>query len=111
MEQVPDPKIEHPNDAIIKITSTCICGSDLHMYEGRTVAQPGLRFGHEPMGIIEAVGSSVTTLRKGDRVDAPFHVACGFCVNCERWFTGILSTFHLGFPRVCVDLVACGPFA
>lgn len=110
IEQVPDPKIEHPNDAIIKITSTCICGSDLHMYEGRTVAQPGLRFGHEPMGIIEEVGSAVTTLRKGDRVVAPFNVACGFCKNCERGFTGFCLTVNPGFPGAAFGFAGWGPF-
>ena len=50
VENVPDPKIQHPNDAIIKITSSCICGSDLHMYEGRTAAEPGIVFGHENIG-------------------------------------------------------------
>src|SRR5260221_11051272 len=98
IEQVSDPKIEHPNDAIIKITSTCICGSDLHMYEGRTVAQPGLRFGHEPMGIIEEVGSAGTTLRKGDRRVAPFNVASGFCKNWTPGFTACCLTSNLGCP-------------
>nr|WP_287268219.1 alcohol dehydrogenase catalytic domain-containing protein [Thermogemmatispora sp.] len=68
VEEVPDPKIQHPNDVIVRITSTCICGSDLHMYEGRTAAPPGLIFGHENLGIVEEVGSAVTTLKKGDRV-------------------------------------------
>ena len=110
VEQVPDPKIEHPNDAIIKITSSCICGSDLHMYEGRTVAQPGLRFGHEPMGIVEEVGLAVTTLRKGDRVVAPFNVSCGFCKNCERGFTAYCLTVNPGFAGGAYGFVAMGPF-
>lgn len=56
VEEVPDPRIEQPNDVIVRITSTCICGSDLHMYEGRTAAEPGILFGHENLGIIEEVG-------------------------------------------------------
>src|SRR5690242_527162 len=110
IEQVPDPRIEHPNDAIIKITSSCICGSDLHMYEGRTSAQAGLRFGHEPMGVVEEVGSAVTTLRKGDRVVAPFNVACGFCKNCERGFTGFCLTVNPGFAGGAYGYVAMGPY-
>ncbi len=110
VEQVPDPKIEHPNDAIIKITSSCICGSDLHMYEGRTAAQPGLRVGHEPMGIIEEVGSAVTTLRKGDRVVSPFNVSCGFCKNCERGFTGFCLTVNPGFAGAALGFAGWGPY-
>ena len=60
VEDVDDPRIEHPNDVIVRITSTAICGSDLHMYEGRTAAEPGIVFGHENMGIIEEVGRGVT---------------------------------------------------
>ena len=60
-ENVPDPELQHPNDNIVKITSSCICGSDLHMYEGRTAAQPGIIFGHENMGVVQEVGSAVKT--------------------------------------------------
>ena len=62
VEDVPDPELKHPNDVIVKITSSCICGSDLHMYEGRTAAEPGIIFGHENMGVIEEVGSAVKSL-------------------------------------------------
>ena len=64
-ENVPDPELQHPNDGIVKITSSCICGSDLHMYEGRTAAQPGIIFGHENMGVVQEVGSAVKTLNEG----------------------------------------------
>ncbi len=64
-----------------------ICGSDLHMYEGRTAAQPGVVMGHENMGVIEEVGSAVQQLRKGDRVVLQFNIACGTCFNCSRGFT------------------------
>ncbi|HXP57822.1 MAG TPA: alcohol dehydrogenase catalytic domain-containing protein, partial [Streptosporangiaceae bacterium] len=83
VQEVPDPRIEHPADAIVRITSSCICGSDLHMYEGRTAAEPGIVFGHENLGLIEEVGSGVTSLEPGDRVVMPFNVACGFCKNCQ----------------------------
>lgn len=110
VEQVPDPKIEHPNDVVVKITSTCICGSDLHMYEGHTAAQPGLRFGHEPMGVVEEVGAAVTTLRKGDRIVAPFNVSCGFCKNCERGWTGYCLTVNPGFAGAAYGFAGWGPF-
>src|SRR5690625_6017841 len=67
-----------PSDVIVRITTPAICGSDLHMYEGRTDAEPGITFGHENMGVIEEVGPGVTSLSKGDRVVLPFNVACGF---------------------------------
>jgi glutathione-independent formaldehyde dehydrogenase len=87
VEDVQQPSIQHPNDALVQITSTCICGSDLHMYEGRTAAQPGIVFGHENLGIVREVGSAVVTIRVGDRVVMPFNVACGFCKNCQAGFT------------------------
>jgi threonine dehydrogenase-like Zn-dependent dehydrogenase len=82
---VPDPHVEEPTDAIIKVTSTGLCGSDLHLYE--TLApfmEPGDVVGHEPMGIVEEVGSAVTDLRVGDRVVVPFNVCCGSCWMCDR---------------------------
>ncbi|MEH0932498.1 zinc-dependent alcohol dehydrogenase [Micromonospora sp. CPCC 205558] len=85
VEEVPDPRIEEPTDAIVKITSTAICGSDLHLYEVLgPYLKPGDVLGHEPMGIVEEVGSEVTGLRPGDRVVVPFNIACGRCWMCER---------------------------
>ena len=85
VDSVPDPTIEAPTDAIIKITSTAICGSDLHLYE---VLGPFLDegdvLGHEPMGIVEEVGSEVTGLKPGDRVVIPFNISCGHCWMCDR---------------------------
>ncbi|MDQ0079168.1 zinc-dependent alcohol dehydrogenase [Arthrobacter oryzae] len=85
VENVPDPIIQEPTHAIIRITSTAICGSDLHLYE---VLGPYMHkgdvIGHEPMGIVEEVGSSVTNLSKGDRVVIPFNIACGTCFMCQR---------------------------
>src|SRR3954469_11189473 len=85
VEDVPDPRIEQPTDAIIKVTSSGLCGSDLHLYE--TLApfmEPGDVVGHEPMGVVEEVGSGVTDLKAGDRVVVPFKVCCGTCWMCER---------------------------
>jgi threonine dehydrogenase-like Zn-dependent dehydrogenase len=83
IDNVPDPTIEEPTDAVIRVTSTGLCGSDLHLYE---VLGPfmdeGDVLGHEPMGIVEAVGSAVTNLAVGDRVVIPFNISCGHCYMC-----------------------------
>ena len=110
VENVPDPEIKHPNDVIVKITSSCICGSDLHMYEGRTAAEAGIVFGHENMGLIQEVGPAVRTLKEGDRVVMPFNVACGFCKNCQRGFTGFCNTVNPGFAGGAYGYVAMGPW-
>ena len=85
VDEVPDPRIEEPTDAIVKITSTNICGSDLHLYE---VLGPFMHegdiLGHEPMGIVEEVGSEVTDLKPGDRVVMPFQISCGHCYMCDK---------------------------
>ncbi len=85
VEEVPDPVIQEPTDAIVRITSTAICGSDLHLYE---VLGPYMHkgdvIGHEPMGIVEEVGSAVTNLRPGDRVVIPFNISCGRCYMCGQ---------------------------
>lgn len=83
--EVPDPRIEEPTDVIVRITSTGLCGSDLHLYE--TLAafmEPGDVVGHEPMGIVEEVGADVTALAVGDRVVVPFNVSCGSCWMCDQ---------------------------
>ncbi|MEV2241609.1 zinc-dependent alcohol dehydrogenase [Micromonospora sp. NPDC049891] len=85
VEEVPDPRIEDPTDAIVRITSTAICGSDLHLYEVLgPYLKPGDILGHEPMGIVEEVGPGVTRLKPGDRVVVPFNIACGSCWMCQR---------------------------
>jgi threonine dehydrogenase-like Zn-dependent dehydrogenase len=85
VEDVPDPTIQEPTDAIIRITSTAICGSDLHLYNVlKPFLHPGDILGHEPMGVVEAVGSQVTNVAPGDRVVIPFNVSCGRCYMCER---------------------------
>ncbi|HEV7654720.1 MAG TPA: zinc-dependent alcohol dehydrogenase [Mycobacteriales bacterium] len=85
VETVPDPKIVEPTDAVVRITSTAICGSDLHLYEVLgPYLSPGDVLGHEPMGIVEEVGSEVTHIRPGDRVVVPFNISCGSCWMCSR---------------------------
>ena len=85
IDEVADPAIEDPTDAIIRITSTAICGSDLHLYEVLgPFLQEGDILGHEPMGIVEEVGSEVETLVPGDRVVIPFQISCGRCYMCGR---------------------------
>jgi threonine dehydrogenase-like Zn-dependent dehydrogenase len=84
-ETVPDPKIEAQNDIIVRITATAICGSDLHLYDGlMPTMKSGDILGHEPMGIVEEVGSSIRKFKKGDRVVVPFTIACGKCWFCEH---------------------------
>src|ERR1700729_2463528 len=85
VDTVPDPKIEEPTDAIIEVTSTNICGSDLHLYETLgAFMKAGDILGHEPMGIVREVGSAVDTLAVGDRVVIPFQISCGSCYMCDR---------------------------
>ena len=110
VEEVDEPEIEHPNDVVIDITTSAICGSDLHMYEGRTAADPGIVFGHENMGIVSEVGDAVSTLEEGDRIVAPFNVACGFCENCEDGSTGFCTNVNPGFAGGAYGYVAMGPY-
>ena len=110
MEEVEDPRIEDPTDVVIRVTTTAICGSDLHMYEGRTGAEAGIVFGHENMGVVEEVGDGVASLRKGDRVSIPFNVACGFCKNCLAGNTGFCLTVNPGFGGGAYGYVSMGPY-
>jgi glutathione-independent formaldehyde dehydrogenase len=110
VEEVEDPRIEDPTDVVIRITSTAICGSDLHMYEGRTGAEPGIVFGHENLGVVEEVGPGVASLSPGDRIVLPFNVACGFCTNCEYGKTGFCLTVNEGFAGGAYGYVQMGPY-
>ncbi len=85
IDEHPDPRIEKPNDAIIRVTTTAICGSDLHLYEVMApFLDEGDILGHEPMGIVEEVGPEVTNIAPGDRVVIPFNIACGHCFMCGQ---------------------------
>ncbi len=83
VDEVPDPRIEEPTDAVVRVTDTAICGSDLHLYtKFWPVMDEGDVLGHEAMGVIEEVGASVTHITPGDRVVLPFNIACGACAQC-----------------------------
>jgi threonine dehydrogenase-like Zn-dependent dehydrogenase len=87
--QVPEPEIEHPGDAIVRVTRSCICGSDLHLYHGLVPdTRVGSIFGHEFVGVVEEVGPDVRNLKVGDRVLVPFNIFCGSCYFCQRELYG-----------------------
>ena len=97
VDTVPDPKLVDPTDVIVKVTSTAICGSDLHLYDGyQPTMMSGDILGHEPMGVVVEVGSAVKKLRKGDRVVVPFVIACGECFFCRK---GLFSCCDTSNPN------------
>ena len=87
VETVADPRIEQSPDAVIRITTANICGSDLHPYEGRAPLDAGMVLGHENMGVVEEIGAGVDRISVGDRVSVPFNIACGTCRNCVAGWT------------------------
>ena len=110
VDEVEDARIEQPTDVLIRISSTGICGSDLHMYEGRTAAESGLVMGHENMGVVEAVGKGVQQIRVGDRVVLPFNIACGACFNCNRGFTSACLQLNPESAGAGYGYVGLGPY-
>jgi glutathione-independent formaldehyde dehydrogenase len=110
VNNVPDAKIEKPTDVLVKITTTNICGSDLHMYEGRTSVEKGKIFGHENMGIVIEAGSAVERVKVGDRVCLPFNISCGVCENCERGWTGFCLTANPGSAGAAYGYASMGPY-
>ena len=111
VKEVPDAKIERPTDVLVKITSTNICGSDLHMYEGRTGMESGRILGHENMGEVIEVGPAVDRVKVGDRVCLPFNIGCGFCENCERGLTGFCLTCNPGMAGAAYGFAGMGPYS
>lgn len=110
VQDIPDARIEAPTDAVVRITSAAICGSDLHMYAGRTVARPGLVIGHEPMGVVVEVGASVVSVQVGDRVVMPFNISCGSCFNCKRGFTSACLSVNPDLAGGAYGYVGLGPY-
>ncbi len=111
VKDVPDAKIERHTDVLVKITSTNICGSDLHMYEGRTDMKAGRILGHENLGVVIEVGKAVDQVKVGDRVCLPFNIGCGFCENCERGLTGYCLTVNPGFAGGAYGFAGMGPYS
>ncbi|MFF3177961.1 glutathione-independent formaldehyde dehydrogenase [Streptomyces sp. NPDC057900] len=107
---IPDARIERPTDVIVKVTSTNICGSDLHMYEGRTTMETGRTLGHENLGDVVEVGDGVDRVKAGDRVCLPFNVGCGFCANCERGLTGFCLSVDSDTPGGAYGFAAMGTY-
>jgi glutathione-independent formaldehyde dehydrogenase len=107
----PDPKLEKQTDVIVRITTTNICGSDLHMYEGRTSVESGTIFGHENQGEVIEAGACVERVKVGDRVCLPFNIACGCCANCERGYTAACLRANPGKVGAAYGYAEMGPFA
>ena len=111
VDEVPDAKIEKPTDALVRITATNICGSDLHMYEGRTDFEEGRVFGHENVGEVIGVGDAVDKIKVGDMISAPFNVACGHCRNCEEGLTNYcLRANRPGIAGAAYGFADMGPW-
>ncbi|HTU69831.1 MAG TPA: alcohol dehydrogenase catalytic domain-containing protein [Candidatus Baltobacteraceae bacterium] len=96
IEAVEDPVLKAPTDVLLRLTSTAICGTDLHIYEGRLGGGERLVIGHEPLGVVERVGTDVVNVRAGDRVTVPTHICCGFCPNCVHGFSAQCLTTNPG---------------
>lgn len=109
--EMPDAKIEQPTDVLVKITTTNICGSDLHMYEGRTDVEKGKILGHENMGEVVEVGNAVTQIKVGDMVCLPFNIGCGHCQNCESGLTGYCLKLNPGFAGAAYGFAGMGPYS
>jgi threonine dehydrogenase-like Zn-dependent dehydrogenase len=111
VKNMPDAKIEKATDVLVKITTTNICGSDLHMYEGRTNMETGRILGHENLGVVVEIGNAVERVKVGDRVCLPFNIGCGFCKNCERGLTGFCLTANPGMAGAAYGFAGMGPYS
>ncbi len=111
VSEMPDPTIEAPTDVLVKITTTNICGSDLHMYEGRTDMEKGRIFGHENLGEVIEVGKAVVQIKVGDMVCMPFNIGCGHCRNCESGYTGFCLTMNPPSAGAAYGFAGMGPYS
>ena len=111
VKEMPDAKIERATDVLVQITTTNICGSDLHMYEGRTAMEPGRILGHENVGMVVEVGPAVDRIKVGDRVCLPFNIGCGFCENCEKGLSGFCLTTNPGSAGAAYGFAGMGPYS
>ncbi|MEU8183257.1 glutathione-independent formaldehyde dehydrogenase [Micromonospora sp. NPDC049047] len=110
VREVPDATLEAETDALVRITSTALCGTDLHMYDGRTGANPGLVLGHEPLGVVQEVGRAVQTVRPGSRVVIPTHLFCGTCVMCARGLSAACLRARAEGPGAAYGYAGMGPY-
>lgn len=110
IEEVADARIEDPTDVLVRITTTNICGSDLHMFEGRTNVEKGKVLGHENLGEVIEKGPDVQQIQIGDMVCLPFNISCGFCKNCERGLTGFCLTANPGNAGAAYGYAGMGPY-
>ena len=111
VEDVEDAKVEQPTDVVVRMTTTNICGSDLHMYEGRTDVEDGKVLGHENMGVVVEAGSAVGRVQVGDRVSLPFNIGCGSCRNCLRRKTAFCTRANPGQAGAAYGYASMGPYA
>jgi glutathione-independent formaldehyde dehydrogenase len=110
VQTVDDAVLEDPEDVVVEVTSSAICGTDLHMYDGRTGAEPGLVLGHEPLGVVRAVGEDVHLVRPGQRVVIPTHLFCGVCYNCARGYSAACLRVRPGGFGAAYGYAGMGPY-
>jgi len=109
-QTVDDAALEDPEDVVVEITSSAICGTDLHMYDGRNGAEPGLVLGHEPLGVIREAGEDVHLVRPGQRVVIPTHLYCGLCFNCARGYSAACLRVRPGGFGAAYGYAGMGPY-
>ena len=110
VQTVADAVLEDPEDVVVEVTSSAICGTDLHMYDGRTGAEPGLVLGHEPVGVVREVGEDVHLVRPGQRVVIPTHLFCGVCYNCARGYSAACLRVRPGGFGAAYGYAGMGPY-
>jgi len=110
LDTVEDAVLEDPEDVVIEVTSSAICGTDLHMYDGRTGAEPGLVLGHEPIGVVREVGEDVHLVKAGQRVVVPTHLYCGLCYNCARGYSAACLRVRPGGFGAAYGYAGMGPY-